>query len=550
MATLRLALAQFDFPVGAVAANADRVRALMREARAGGADLLVCPELALSGYPPEDLLLRPSFLAACQAELDKLAAETDGLAALVGFPHSAGMLYNAAALLRDGRVAQVAHKYALPNYGVFDDKRWFEPGHAVTVTMVNGVRIGLLICEDTWQPEPVAAAARAGAELVVVINASPFDVAKQARREEVLAERARETGCAIAYLNMVGGQDEVVYDGASLLVNGDGVIAARAPAFADALLWAEWDVGARKWIANDWPANAAYASPEATLYATLVRGVRDYVGKNGFDGVLLGLSGGIDSALTLAIAVDALGADKVTAVMLPSRYTSDLSLREAHAQARTLGVEYFDLPIGKAVDAFDATLAPACGELADLTTQNLQARSRGVLLMALSNQTGKLLLTTGNKSEMAIGYATLYGDMCGGYAPLKDVYKTQVYALARWRNGAEDEERGAVGEKPVGCPIPVAVIERAPSAELRADQTDQDSLPSYDVLDGILLRCIEGAQSEAEVIAAGYAADDVRRVVRMLYASEFKRRQSAPGPRVSTCAFGRERRYPISNAWR
>lgn len=550
MATLRLALAQFDFPVGAVAANADRVRALMREARAGGADLLVCPELALSGYPPEDLLLRPSFLAACQAELDKLATETDGLAALVGFPHSAGMLYNAAALLRDGRVAQVAHKYALPNYGVFDDKRWFEPGHAVTVTMVNGVRIGLLICEDAWQPEPVAAAARAGAELVIVINASPFDVEKQARREAVLAERARETGCAIAYLNMVGGQDEVVYDGASLLVNGDGVIAARAPAFADALLWTECDVGARKWIANDWPANAADASPEATLYAALVRGVRDYVGKNGFDGVLLGLSGGIDSALTLAIAVDALGADKVTAVMLPSRYTSDLSLREAHAQARTLGVEYFDLPIGKAVDAFDATLAPACGELADLTTQNLQARSRGVLLMALSNQTGKLLLTTGNKSEMAVGYATLYGDMCGGYAPLKDVYKTQVYALARWRNGAEDEERGALGEKPVGCPIPVAVIERAPSAELRADQTDQDSLPSYDVLDGILLRCIEGAQSEAEVIAAGYAADDVRRVVRMLYASEFKRRQSAPGPRVSTCAFGRERRYPISNAWR
>lgn len=550
MATLRLALAQFDFPVGAVAANADRVRALMREARAGGADLLVCPELALSGYPPEDLLLRPSFLAACQAELDKLATETDGLAALVGFPHSAGMLYNAAALLRDDRVAQVAHKYALPNYGVFDDKRWFEPGHAVTVTMVNGVRIGLLICEDAWQPEPVAAAARAGAELVIVINASPFDVEKQARREAVLAERARETGCAIAYLNMVGGQDEVVYDGASLLVNGDGVIAARAPAFADALLWTECDVGARKWIANDWPANAADASPEATLYAALVRGVRDYVGKNGFDGVLLGLSGGIDSALTLAIAVDALGADKVTAVMLPSRYTSDLSLREAHAQARTLGVEYFDLPIGKAVDAFDATLAPACGELADLTTQNLQARSRGVLLMALSNQTGKLLLTTGNKSEMAVGYATLYGDMCGGYAPLKDVYKTQVYALARWRNGAEDEERGALGEKPVGCPIPVAVIERAPSAELRADQTDQDSLPSYDALDGILLRCIEGAQSEAEVIAAGYAADDVRRVVRMLYASEFKRRQSAPGPRVSTCAFGRERRYPISNAWR
>ena len=456
MTALRLALAQFDFPVGAVAANADHVRALMREASTGGADLLVCPELALSGYPPEDMLLRPSFLAACQAELDKLATETDGLAALVGFPHSAGMLYNAAAMLREGRVAQIAHKCVLPNYGVFDDKRWFEPGHAVTVTMVNGARLGLLICEDAWQPEPVAAAARAGAELVIVINASPFDVAKQARREAVLAERARETGCAIAYLNTVGGQDEVVYDGASLLVNGDGSIAARAPAFVEALLWAECDVDARKWTTRDWPVAVDGDSPEATLYAALVRGVRDYVGKNGFDGVLLGLSGGIDSALTLVIAVDALGADKVTAVMLPSRYTSDLSAREAHAQARMLGVEYCDLPIGAAVDAFATTLAPVCGELADLTTQNLQARSRGVLLMALSNQTGKLLLTTGNKSEMAVGYATLYGDMCGGYAPLKDVYKTQVYALARWRNaaGTRDKRPGTNSSQSTALPVP------------------------------------------------------------------------------------------------
>jgi len=542
MATLRLALAQFDFPVGAIAANADRVRALMRDARAGGADLLVCPELALSGYPPEDLLLRPSFLAACQSEIDKLAEEADGTAALVGFPHSAGVVYNAAALLLEGRVAEVAHKCVLPNYGVFDDKRWFEPGHAVTVTTINGMRVGLLICEDVWQPEPAAAAVRAGAELIVVINASPFDTAKQAQREALLATRAKETGCAIAYLNMVGGQDDVVYDGASLLVNGDGFVAARAPAFVDELLWAEFDSGSRKWNARDWPV-ARDASPEATLYAALVRGVRDYIGKNGFGGVLLGLSGGIDSALTLAIAVDALGADKVTAVMLPSRYTSDLSLREAHAQARTLGVECFDVSIAGVVDAAAAALTPACGEPADLTAQNLQARSRGVLLMALSNQTGKLLLTTGNKSEMAVGYATLYGDMCGGYAPLKDVYKTEVYKLARWRNAsAEGEGNGEV--------IPSAVIERAPSAELRADQTDQDSLPPYDVLDGILARCIEGAESQAEIVAAGYDADDVQRVVRMLYASEFKRRQSAPGLRVSTCAFGRERRYPVSNAWR
>jgi NAD+ synthase (glutamine-hydrolysing) len=546
MATLRLALAQFDFPVGAVAANAARVRALLREAQAGGADLLVCPELALSGYPPEDLLLRPSFLAGCQQALDDLAAEAHDIAAIVGFPHSEGVVYNAAALLHEGRVAQVAHKHALPNYGVFDDKRYFEPGHATTVTTLNGVRIGLLICEDAWQPESAAAAARAGAELLVVINASPFDTAKQAQREAVLIARARETGCALAYLNMVGGQDEVVYDGASLLVDGDGAIAARAPAFRDALLWAGFDSTARRWTTQDWPA-AADTPGEATLYAALVRGVRDYVRKNGFDGVLLGLSGGIDSALTLAIAVDALGGDKVTAVMLPSRYTSDLSLHEAHAQAAVLGVEYLDVSIAGMVDAAASALQPACGALVDLAAQNLQARSRGLLLMALSNQTGKLLLTTGNKSEMAVGYATLYGDMCGGYAPLKDVYKTQVYALARWRNqaGAGNGEEGTDCEV-----IPRAVLERAPSAELRADQTDQDSLPPYDVLDGILARCIEGAQSQAEIVAAGFDPADVQRVVRMLYRAEFKRRQAAPGPRVSSCAFGRERRYPISNAWR
>ncbi|MGH8115178.1 MAG: NAD(+) synthase, partial [Rhodanobacteraceae bacterium] len=344
--------------------------------------------------------------------------------------------------------------------------------------------------------------------------------------------------------------DEVVYDGASLLVNGDGSIAARAPAFVEALLWTEFDPDTRTLRAQDWPV-ASDASSEATLYAALVRGVRDYVRKNGFDGVLLGLSGGIDSALTLAIAVDALGADRVTAVMLPSRYTSDLSLREAHVQTSTLGVEYRDLSIGNVCDAVTVALAPACGRLADLAEQNLQARSRGILLMALSNQSGKLLLTTGNKSEMAVGYATLYGDMCGGYAPLKDVYKTQVYQLARWRNesagpGAGDQGHG----KDDGDIIPRAVIERAPSAELRANQTDRDSLPPYEALDGILQRCIEGAESQDEIVAAGFEADDVRRVVRMLYASEFKRRQAAPGPRVSPCAFGRERRYPISSAWR
>jgi NAD+ synthase (glutamine-hydrolysing) len=543
MAVLRLALAQFDFPVGAVAANAQKVRELMREARAGGADLLVCPELTLSGYPPEDLLLRPSFLAACQQELQSLAADTDGLAALVGFPHSEGEVFNAAALLREGRVARIAHKQALPNYGVFDDKRYFRPGRESVVATLGGVRVGLLICEDVWQPEPAAAAARAGAELLVVVNASPWDDAKQATREAVLVERAKETGCAIAYLNLVGGQDEVVYDGGSLLVDGDGTVAARAPAFADLLLWAEFDPAARTLRARDWPAAAA-AAPEATLYAALVRGIRDYVQKNGFPGVLLGLSGGIDSALTLALAVDALGAERVTAVMMPTRYTSALSLDGARGQAERLGVEYHVIDIEPTFQSFLAALAPAfAGKAPDIAEENLQSRTRGAMLMALSNKHGRLLLSTGNKSEMAVGYATLYGDMCGGYAPLKDVYKTAVYRLARWRNAAA----AARGEAPA---IPPEVIERPPSAELRENQTDQDSLPPYDELDAILERFIEGEESQAEIAAHGFPAETVRRVARLVLANEFKRRQSAPGPRVTTRAFGRERRYPITSGWR
>ena len=543
MTALRLALAQFDFPVGAVAANATKVRELMRQAHAGGADLLVCPELTLSGYPPEDLLLRPSFLLACQQELEALARETNGLAALVGFPHSEGEVFNAAALLREGQVAQIAHKQALPNYGVFDDKRYFRPGHASTVATLAGARIGLLICEDIWQPEPAAAAARAGAELIVVINASPWDAAKQAEREAVLTARAQETGCAIAYLNLVGGQDEVVYDGGSLLVNGDGSIAARAPAFVDTLLWTDFDPATRTLHAEGWP-SPADPTPEATLYAALVRGVRDYIDKNGFAGVLLGLSGGIDSALTLALAVDALGAKRVTAVMMPTRYTSQLSLDGARTQAEQLGVDYHVISIEQTFQSFLEALTPAfAGRPADTTEENLQSRTRGVMLMALSNKHGRLLLATGNKSEMAVGYATLYGDMCGAYAPLKDVYKTVVYQLCRWRN-ADAAKRGEAA-----C-IPVAVIERPPSAELRDNQTDQDSLPPYDELDAILERFIEGEQSQAEIVAAGFDAATVRRVARLVLANEFKRRQAAPGPRVTTRAFGRERRYPITSGWR
>ena len=540
--TFRLALAQHDFPVGAVAANAARVRELMRVARAGGASLVAFPELTLSGYPPEDLLLRPSFLAACQQALEALAAAADGMAALVGFPHSEGEVYNAAALLRAGRVEAIAHKQALPNYGVFDDKRYFRPGHASAVAEIDGVRVGWLICEDIWQAEPAAAAARAGAQLLVVANASPWDGAKQAEREAVLAQRARETGCAIAYVNLVGGQDEVVYDGGALLVNGDGSLAARAPAFVDALLMASFDPATRRLAADGWPA-AGDSCAEAVLYAALVRGIRDYIDKNGFGGVLLGLSGGIDSALTLALAVDALGAERVTAVMMPTRYTSQLSLDGARGQAERLGVDYHVIDVEPTVESFLHALSPAfAGKAVDTTEENLQSRTRGVMLMALSNKHGKLLLATGNKSEMAVGYCTLYGDMCGAYAPIKDVYKTAVYRLARWRNDAESRDPSPV--------IPTEVIDRPPSAELRADQTDQDSLPPYEVLDAILERFIEREESQAEIVAAGFDATTVHRVVRLVLANEFKRRQAAPGPRVTTRAFGRERRYPITSGWR
>jgi NAD+ synthase (glutamine-hydrolysing) len=545
MAVLRLALAQHDFAVGAVTANTAKVRELMTRAREGHASLAVFPELTISGYPPEDLLLRPSFLAACQDAIQTLAADTNGLAAIVGFPHSLGEVYNAAAFLRGGEIAQITHKQILPNYGVFDDKRYFRPGRTSAVAVVDGVRVGYLVCEDVWQAEPAAAAAAAGAELIVVINASPWDSAKQAAREEVLVSRAKETGCAFVYVNLVGGQDEVVYDGGSLLVNGDGSIAARAPSFVDALLWAEFDSADRTLRALDWPTTAD-ASYEATLYAALVRGIRDYIDKNGFSGVLLGLSGGIDSALTLSLAVDALGADRVMAVMMPMRYTSQLSLDGARGQAERLGVEYHVIGIEPVYDAFVTSLTPAfAGKQPDITEENLQSRTRGVMLMALSNKHRRLLLSTGNKSEMAVGYATLYGDMCGAYAPLKDVYKTEVYRLSRWRNQAERCMQG-----PEAWSIPPAVIERAPSAELRENQTDQDSLPPYDELDAILARFIEEEQSQAEIIAAGFDAHTVHRVVRLVLVNEFKRRQSAPGPRVTTRAFGRERRYPITSGWK
>ena len=538
MATLRFALAQFDFPVGAVARNGARVRELMRAARDDcAAQLVAFPELTLAGYPPEDLLLRPSFLAACEHELAEVAKAADGIAAYVGHPHALGEVYNAASLLVGGAVAFTAHKQALPNYTVFDEKRYFRPGHDSAATDFAGVRVGWLVCEDIWEPEPAALATEKGAQLLLVINASPFDLEKSKQREELLARRARENNVAIAYLNLVGGQDDLLFDGGSLLVEPDGRVAACAPAFVDALLIAEFDNATRKFRIIDWLAEAD-PSTEARVYAGLVRGIRDYVDKNHFPGVLLGLSGGIDSALTLALAVDALGPKRVTGVRLPSRYTSNLSNDLAEQQAKALGVELLTIPIEQPFQGFLTALESAFrGHAADLTEENLQSRSRGAILMALSNKLGRMLLTTGNKSEYAVGYATIYGDMCGGYAPIKDCYKQLVYALARWRN-----RNGEV--------IPQAVIERAPSAELRENQTDQDSLPPYAVLDAILGRFIEGEQSQAEIVAAGFDEATVRRIARLVLASEYKRRQAAPGPKISTRAFGRDRRYPISSGWR
>ena len=577
MAKLRLTLAQCDFAVGAVAANAGKMRELIEQARSGGAALVVFPEMALSGYPAEDLLLRPSFSVACDDALTALATVAIGVVAVVGHPQRAdGEMFNAASVLREGRIDVSAHKQALPNYGVFDDKRYFTAGTRTTTVVIDGVRVGVLICEDIWQAAPAAQAADAGAQLLLVINASPWDARKQAWREAVLVARARETGCAIAYLNLVGGQDEVVYDGASLLINADGSVAARAPAFVDLLLWAEFDPLTGVLHADHWP-QPADTSAEATLYAALVRGTRDYIDKNAAGGVLLGLSGGIDSALTLAVAVDALGAARVSAVMLPSRYTSQLSLDGAREQAEQLGVDYHVIDIEPTYRSLLTALAPAfAGKPTDLTEENLQARTRGVVLMALSNKHRRFLLSTGNKSELAVGYATLYGDMCGAYAPLKDVYKTAVFRLARWRNsvgntawatangGPASDPRKAVAEAATpptfvtgtashasrSWTIPPAVIERPPSAELRDNQTDQDSLPPYAELDAILERFIEGEESQAQIIAAGFAADTVRRVARLVLLNEFKRRQSAPGPRVTVRAFGRERRYPITSAWK
>ncbi|WP_088101061.1 NAD+ synthase [Xanthomonas retroflexus] len=543
MASIRIAMAQFDFPVGDVAGNTERIIEMIGQARDEyGAGLVMFPELAVSGYPPEDLLLRPGFLYECEQAMTRIAAACRGITAVVGWPQAAGaVVYNAASVLRDGLVEQTYRKRELPNYAVFDERRYFDvdPDGGSCVFEVDGIPVGLLICEDLWFAEPLADTVRAGAQLVVVPNASPYERGKHAQRDAVLAARTRESGAAIAYLNVVGGQDALVFDGASVVADGDGTVHPAAAAFVDQWLVVDYDGATRRFLPQVWMDDGD-ESMDALAWRAVSRGIQDYCSKNGFKKVWLGLSGGIDSAIVLAMAVDALGAENVTAVRLPSRYTAGMSNDLAAEQCEALGVKLEAVSIEPAFQGLMQALAPMFeGTTPDVTEENLQSRSRGVILMALANKFGGLLLTTGNKSEYAVGYATIYGDMCGGYAPLKDLYKTEVFGLSKWRN--------TVGGAPV---IPPAVISRPPSAELRENQTDQDSLPAYDVLDGILYRYIDQEQSRTEIVAAGYDAAVVDRVLRLVRISEWKRHQAAPGPKVSRRAFGRERRYPISNGYK
>ena len=532
--TLRIALAQLNVCVGDVQANLQQVQAAIQHAQAQHADLIVFPELVLAGYPPEDLLFRPDFLAQMQTTVTSLAQQVQGITAIVGVPLLRdGVLRNMACVLRDGVVIAEYAKQCLPNYRVFDEKRYFTPGTQSLVIEVAGVNVGLLICEDIWEDAPAQAAVAAGAQVLCVLNASPFSDDKQAQRTALLQRQAITNQCAIAYVNLVGGQDELVFDGDSMLVDAAGNIGFRAEAFVDGVFVEEWGVDAGEAKAIE-PSLATIP----LIYKALTTGIRDYVRKNGFSRVLLGLSGGIDSALVLALAVDALGAENVEAVMMPFHYTSGMSLEDAQQQAAWLGVRYRNLPIASVYDEFMQVLTPEfAGKPVDVTEQNLQARIRGVLLMSLSNKLGGLLLSTSNKSESAVGYATLYGDMAGAFSPLKDVYKMQVYALAQYRNT-------------LGMAIPLRVIERPPSAELAPGQVDQDSLPPYEVLDAILQRFIEGDEALDAIIAAGFDAVTVRRVVNLVLLSEYKRRQAAPGVRISGRGFGKDWRYPITSAWR
>ena len=548
--TLKLCVAQLNFVVGDMSGNAQKIVDAARAAYADGARLLLTPELSICGYAAEDLFLRPAFIAACDDAVKTVARELAGLkdlAVVVGHPSGGDrrtrsvavqQRYNAASVLQAGEVIATYAKRELPNYQVFDERRYFTPGQGTCVFDAGGVKVGLLICEDAWFEEPARLARDAGAQLLAVINASPFHVGKGGEREQMMRERVADCGLPLVYAHLVGGQDEVVFEGHSFAVNADGVIAARAPSFVVDMFTVHASGASRPVLSG---ALAPQRSPEADLWDALVLGVRDYIGKNGFPGVILGLSGGIDSALVLAVAVDALGADKVRAVMMPSPYTADISWIDARDMAARLGVRYDEISIVPEFEAFKASLAGEfAGRPEDTTEENIQARIRGVILMALSNKFGSIVLTTGNKSEMATGYCTLYGDMAGGFAVIKDVFKTAVFRLAHWRNEHDPYGTGA-------NPIPERIITRPPSAELRPDQKDQDSLPPYEVLDTILERYMENDQSPGEIVAAGFDLADVQRVTRLVKINEYKRRQAPVGIRVSHRSFGKDWRYPITS---
>jgi NAD+ synthase (glutamine-hydrolysing) len=551
---LRICIAQLDFVVGDAQGNAQRIIAAARTAYAQGARLLLTPELSICGYAAEDLFLRPAFIASCDDAVKTVARELAGLKGLhvvVGHPVGGDIRsksvavqrrFNAASVLSEGRILETYAKRELPNYQVFDERRYFTPGQGTCVFQVDGVSVGLLICEDAWFEEPALLAKESGAEVLAVINASPFHVGKGGERVARMADRARAVNLPVVYAHLVGGQDEVVFDGASFAVDADGTLVARAPGFQEDLFAVQAERG-EGGVRLSGPL-AHERTAEADLWDALVLGVRDYIGKNGFPGVLLGLSGGIDSALVLAIAVDALGRDKVRAVMMPSPYTADMSLADARDMAGRLGVPYEEISIVPEFEAFKASLAHDFkGRPEDTAEENIQARIRGVFLMALSNKFGSIVLTTGNKSEMATGYCTLYGDMAGGFAVIKDVLKTTVFQLARWRNVHDPYGTGI-------NPIPERIITRPPSAELRPDQTDQDSLPPYDILDAILERYMENDQGVEEIIAAGFERPVVERVARLIRINEYKRRQAPVGIRVTHRSFGKDWRYPITGKFR
>ncbi|WP_139201338.1 NAD+ synthase [Pseudovibrio axinellae] len=546
----RLAVVQANPCLGDVSGNAEKVRHHRKLAAEEGADLVLFTELFLSGYAPEDLVLKPSFVAACKRELESLAQETadGGPALLVGLPWAeGGKLYNAVALLDSGRIEGLRYKVDLPNYSVFDEKRVFNSGPNPGPMNFRGVRIGVPICEDTWTDEVCECLAETGAEILLVPNGSPYNRGKTEERMQIMLSRIVETGLPLVYCNQTGGQDEVVYDGASFALNHDHSLVMQLSQFQEDIGYLDWQKNAdQNWVAQKSRIMPLPQTQEADWLACVL-GLKDYVNKNGFPGVVLGLSGGIDSAICAAIAVDALGADRVHCIMLPYRYTSEASIADAKACADALGVKYDTIPIAEPVEGFQKTLADVfAGTKSGVTEENLQSRSRGVILMAVSNKFGAMVVTTGNKSEMSVGYATLYGDMNGGFNPIKDLYKTEVYRLSDWRN--KHHPFGVLG--PSGEVIPNNIIVKAPTAELRENQTDQDSLPEYDVLDDILHCLVEEEMSLDEIEKRGHSAETIHRIEHLLYIAEYKRRQAAPGVKITLKNFGRDRRYPITNRFR